>query len=282
MGLFDNLFGKKPCVLCGAEVGAMHRDKIKNKEYVCNECARKCSQFVRLSEMDKETVQEHISFMEKREKIYEQYLAQKGSYPSALHHFGIVVNDEIGMLAIRDKPNSKKKVYHEVIRYDEIESYESYKETTTTDGKEVFKESGVKLKLVSSRSSTTSTANEQRGLRVHPYVTHEIKLCFNKNEKDAGDGLGIIQHLDQIFGVRDNEHGFLGLGMSKAEKRDLQAKTDMAKLMGGVLKSAVKGESGEGLQEQFAQAQQSADDAMTGGLAVYSRRADEAENSVAG
>ena len=36
------------------------------------------------------------------------------------------------------------------------------------------------------------------------------------------------------------------------------------------------------IEGTFAQAQQSADDAMTGGLAVYSRRADDAENSVAG
>ena len=70
--------------------------------------------------------------------------------------------------------------------------------------------------------------------------------------------------------------------MTTAEKRNLKAKADVAKFMGSAVKAAIKGESGEGLQEQFSQAQQSADDAMTGGLAVYSRRADDAENSVAG
>lgn len=283
MGLFDNLFGKKPCVLCGAEVGAMHRDKIKNKEYVCNECAKKCSQYVRLSEMDKDTVQEHIAFMEKRERIYQQFLSNITAYPSTVKEFGLKFSDDIGMLGIVDRKNHKSKVNHEVIRYDEIASYEYYKEMNKPSqegGQETFKEDGVILRFLDPRKADIHS--EKSGIRVHPYLLKEIKLCFRTSEKETDYTENAIQHLDHIFGVHDSEHGLFSIGMTTAEKRDLKAKADVAKFMGSAVKAAIKGESGEGLQEQFAQAQQSADDAMTGGLAVYSRRADDAENSVAG
>ena len=41
MGLgdfFKNIFGKKNCALCGKECGMMHRSKIKNKEFLCDDC----------------------------------------------------------------------------------------------------------------------------------------------------------------------------------------------------------------------------------------------------
>lgn len=51
MGLgdfFKKTFGKQACTLCGNECGVMHRTKIKGGEFVCNDCKRKCSMFVRL------------------------------------------------------------------------------------------------------------------------------------------------------------------------------------------------------------------------------------------
>ena len=56
----------------------------------------------------------------------------------------------------------------------------------------------------------------------------------------------------------------------------------MAKLMGGAIKAAVNGETepSDQLQEQMAQAQESAAAAETGGLSVYSAKADAAEQQV--
>ena len=54
MGFFSNLFGEQTCCICGSECGPMSRTKIKNKEFVCDMCARNGSLYARLSEMDKE------------------------------------------------------------------------------------------------------------------------------------------------------------------------------------------------------------------------------------
>ena len=282
MGLFDKLFGKKTCALCGAECGVMHRDKIKNKEYVCSDCARKCSAFVRLSEMDKDTIREHIDFMAKREKIRQQCFNKTSLYPSTVKEFALEFCDDAGMLSIFDRKNVKNKVNREVIRYDEIASYEYYKETDkpSDGGAETFKEDGVILRLV--QPVGYGDAQAKKGLRAHPYIKREIKLCFRKSEKDTNYADNAIQHLDYIFGVHDSERGLFSFGLSKAEKRDLQAKTDMAKAMGSVIKAAVSGNADPNdpaLKEQLEKAQESISDAQSGGLAEYSRRADEAENS---
>ena len=282
MGLFDNLFGKKTCVLCGNECGTMHRSKIKDKEYICDDCGSKTSEFVRLSEMDKQTVTEHIQFMQHRNDVYENVLKGKNSidYPTKITVDGITCYDDFGMLVIKHYKKSDR-LFTEVIRYDEIDSYDYYNETTTTDGKETFKEAGVKIKLASAKNkSSVGDTFEKRGLMTHPYINREIKLCFTKSQSDVQKCLGFCEHMDRIFGVKDDRRSLLGFGMSKNEKRDLKAMTDMANLMGGAIKAAAKGESGEELKDQFLQAQNSTADAATAGLAEYSRRADEAENSV--
>lgn len=282
MGLFDKLFGKEKCVLCGAEVGAMHRDKIKDKQYICNECAKKCSAYVRLSEMDKPAIEEHINFMANREKIYQNSFTGTTLYPSTVKHYAIKFSKDAGMLAVIDQKNNKGKINHEVIRYDEIASYEYYKEMnrpTQQGGQETFKEDGVILHLVQPFGYNSDM--EQKGLRVHPYIKQDIKLCFRTSEKETDYAKNALQHLDGIFGVHSHDHALFG-GMTTAAKRDLKAKVDMAKLMGGAVKAAVKGESGEGLQDKFVAAQNSAADALSDGLAVYSRRADEAEAKVNG
>ncbi|MDO4864808.1 MAG: hypothetical protein Q4A05_11630, partial [Ruminococcus sp.] len=203
---------------------------------------------------------------------------------SSLTHYAVVLCDNIGMLGIRDKFNSKNKINHEVIRYDEIASYEYYKEMnkpTQEGGKETFKEDGVILHLIQPFGVNDDMV--KKGLRVHPYIKQDIKLCFRTRENGANYADNVIQHLDGVFGK--NSHSKPLFGMSVADKRELQANVDMAKLMGGMIKSAVKGEADPNdpdLQTKFAKAQESADDAKTGGMAIYSRRADEAENSVTG
>ena len=83
--------------------------------------------------------------------------------------------------------------------------------------------------------------------------------------------------LDHIFGVHDNETSMFGHRMSKAEERELKGQMGMIGAMGAVASAAMKGGQ---LSEQekacFVENINLANDAQTGGMAVYSRRADEA------
>lgn len=124
----------------------MHRTKIRGDEYVCNDCKRKCSKFVRLSELTKDRVSEHIEYMRRQEKLYQECFAnaKRDTYPSAFRKQAISFADEVGMFEIMDRDTSQKKEYHELFRYDQVLSYEKYVDTekNTEVGKpEIFKES---------------------------------------------------------------------------------------------------------------------------------------------
>jgi len=287
MGFFSNLFGKQTCCLCGAECGAMSREKIKNKEYVCNECKKKCSSFVRISEMDKETVQEHIAFMEKREKIYQEILVNSKvqRFENKKKDKGFYFYDEHGFVVIENKKAGVTKLNHEVIRYDEIDSYELYTEMNepTEAGKpKTFKEDGVLIRLVNTKPGVQlSTDTKNKGAHAYPYNTRDIKICMRTSEKDTQYADNVISHLNYVFGVYDNQTALFSFGMNKQQKRELQAQVDMAKLMGSAIKSAVSGEEDtEKLQEQMEQAQASTAAAETSGLSAYSAKADAAEAQV--
>ena len=281
MGFFSNLFGKKTCCLCGSECGAMSREKIKNKEYVCNVCIRKCSQFARVSEMDKAKVQEHIEFMNKRERLLNEVLKDSGkvqTYPSSVNEFGIRFFDNCGFFTIIDNKNHKNKENHEVIRYDEVLKYEYYIEKNQPSeqgGAETFKEDGVKITLLEERKFNDDT--KKKGLHPHPYINREIKLPFRKKEKETNYADNCVQHFDFIFGVHSNQTALFG-GPSVAAKRDFAAMKEMGKLMGDVVKAAASGDDAnpEDLKDQMQAAQDAIAESNSMGLSRYSKAADEA------
>lgn len=291
MGFFSDLFGKKNCCLCNQEVGATKRTKIRNKEtkeYVCYLCARKCSQFVRLSELTKDEVIAHMKFMETREKIFNEVLTPMNGklYSAGGREMGIRFFDDAGMLVISDPQNHSHKEVHEVIRYDEVASYEYYKEENPgqNGGKPTFKEDGVKLRICYQQGVQVPDFSGKKaagGTRPHPYIKQEIKLPFRKSEKATNYADNTIQHFDFIFGVHDDEHGLFG-GMSKAEKANLKAGAESLKLAGSLLKSAVKGELDPNnidpeLQAKAEEAAKLNEDAKMGSIAKYMRAADEIE-----
>lgn len=284
MGFFSNIFSKQTCVFCGKECGVLGRTKIKGDVFVCNDCADKCSRFVRLSELTQDEVREHMEYMANMKRLYdevfrnEQY--KKLSYPSTVstNDMGIVMCHDLGMLYILDRSAGAREM-PELIRYDQIASYEEYmiEEPAEEKGKEpVFDSGGIKLKLVQPRGITEQ--EELKGMRPHPYIKMEIDVCFSKKDKrTAAYAHNVKQQLDNIFGVRDNEKAMFG-GWSTAEKRDFQGTVGMLKAMGTITKAAVKGEQ-ELSEEQKAKLKENfnaVNDAQTGGLSVYSRRADEA------
>lgn len=286
MGFFSNIFGKKTCTLCGSECGVMHRSKIKGGEFVCNMCARKCSRFVRLSEMTKEEIEGHIEYMKRQEKLYNEAFvdAKRETYPTAVTKQGISFADEIGMFEIMDRNNSDHKENHELFRYDQVLGYERYveKDPPAEPGKpEIFKEAGVKIRLAGAADHIeTDQQLVNKGIRPHPYVKREIKVVFSTSEKDTDYTDNAIGHFDYIFGVHDDEHGLFSFGMNKKEKRDLMAGVAAVKTAMAAAKVAKEGEDSL-TDEKKAEIQENLNkisDAQTGGLAEYTRRADAAED----
>ena len=95
MGLgdfFKNIFGKKNCALCGKECGMMHRTKIKNKEFLCDDCGNLCSKYIRLSELTLDEVKGHIEYMKRQNRLFEEVYSKAGNkeaYPSSLKEMAL-------------------------------------------------------------------------------------------------------------------------------------------------------------------------------------------------
>lgn len=285
MGFFQNLFGKQNCTLCTAECGPMHRTKIQNKEFVCSDCVRNCSKYVQLYKMDKATIEEHIEYMKKQNKLFTDVFAIAKSTKHG-DYGNITFADELGMFTINEMRDPANKNYKEVFRYDQVESYEPYQEmdTNVDAGKDPkVKEVGIKIKLVSPQPDTLSMpmANDNRkGLRVHPYIEDEIKVVLASSEREMefveSSVRGIVMTFDRIFGREPR--ALFSFGPSKEEKRQVAAGVAAVKGMGAMLKAVKEGQDLKTVAEQ--QVGELADrlnDLDTGGLAEYTRRADEAE-----
>ena len=291
MGLgdfFKNIFGKKTCAFCGGECGMMSRTKIKGDEYICSKCDDMCSNFIRKSRFTKPELEGHMEYMKRSDRIYKEVIlpnVQKHEcYPSATSRQGIEFFDDFGMFRIIDGSKDNKEQYpKELFRYDQVASYEPYYEEAEPEeaGKpKVFHEGGIIIRLVGALDDTTKM---QKGLRAHPYITEEIKVCFATNDREKENYLkyaeNAIHHFDYIFGVESK--GLFSFGMSKQEKRDLKAAVAFTKTAFDAVKVAKNG--GEITDEKKAEIMENMnaiDDAQTGGLAVYTRAADAAEAKI--
>ena len=293
MGLgdfFKNIFGKKTCAFCGGECGMMSRTKIKGDEYICSKCDDMCSNFIRKSRFTKPELEGHIEYMKRSDRIYKEVIlpnVQKHEcYPSATQRQGIEFFDDFGMFRIMDGSRDHKENYpKELFRYDQVASYEPYYEEAEPEeaGKpKVFHEGGIIIRLVGALDDTTKM---QKGLRAHPYITEEIKVCFATNDREKENYLkyaeNAIWHFNKIFGVHDDEHALFSFGMSTKEKRDLKAAVAFTKTAFDAVKVAKNG--GEITDEKKAEIMENMnaiDDAQTGGLAAYTRAADSAEAKI--
>lgn len=284
-GFFKKTFGKQTCAFCGAEVGMMSRTKIKNDEFICNKCAHACSRHVRLGRFMKEELDGHIEYMKRQDRLYHEVLkdVQPLLIPSAVSDEAIAFYDDYGMFRIMDRDTDKQEGRTmELFRYDQVASYETYwEESEPTDkGKEKeFKEYGVKIILVSTMDNQSTL---RPGTMAHPYIQDPIKVCLSKKKPTANYADNIVFHFDTIFGVRDDEKGLFSFGPTKAQKREGEA----YKAMGSAFMAAIKvAKDGEGAltEEKVAELKQGMnkiDDAQTGGLAEYTRRANAAEERI--
>ena len=291
MGLgdfFKDKFGKKACVLCGNECGMMSRTKLRSGDYLCDDCGNKCSRYVRLSEFTLDEVKGHIEYMNRQDRLFEEVYSKeikKQTIPSTIKEEGIEFCDALGMFRIVRKDRSGRGKMHELFRYDQVAGYEEYSEETqpSEPGKEPeFKECGFKIKLLGGNMSRIDM-DDKKGLRPHPYIKRELKICFGKNDRSDLKYAGYAKDkFDAIFGLHDNESGLFSFGRTKAEKREDAATIGMAAAFTMAIKGAKNGAESitEEEKAKLKEHMNAIDDAATGGLAVYTRRADEAEAKI--
>ena len=291
MGLgdfFKDKFGKKVCVLCGNECGMMSRTKLRSGDYLCDDCGNKCSRYVRLSEFTLDEVKGHIEYMKRQDRLFEEVYSKeikKQTIPSTIKEEGIEFCDALGMFRIVRKDRSGRGKMHELFRYDQVAGYEEYSEETqpSEPGKEPeFKECGFKIKLLGGNMSRIDM-DDRKGLRPHPYIKRELKICFGKNDRSDLKYAGYAKDkFDAIFGLHDNESGLFSFGRTKAEKREDAATIGMAAAFTMAIKGAKNGAESITEEEKamLKEHMNAIDNAATGGLAVYTRRADEAEAKI--
>ena len=278
---FKKRFGKQTCAFCGQEVGMLKRDKIKNDAFICSDCKRTCSRYVQVYRYTKDELLGHMEYMKRQDKLVASMEILKPLRVPSAGRQGFIFYDEAGMFRIYDQDKDDRYAL-EMIRYDQVASYEPYLEEAEPDepGKEkVFGECGVKLTLVGGMDDLSKMP---KGLRAHPYITQEITVKVNDRDKHIGelDVNQIISHFNTIFGVNDNTKGLFSFGPTTQQKREREA----MKAMGGMFKEAIKaaktGEVSEDAAAKVADAMNKVDDAATSGLAKYSRLADEAEAKI--
>ncbi len=289
MGLLD-MFKKKNCAFCGGECGVMSRTKIKGDEYICSTCDDKCSIHIRKGRFTKDELLGHMEYMKRSDRIFKEVIGgfEKGQcipYPNNRQTFQFF--DEHGMFIIRDGSRDRNENYPiELFRYDQVASYEPYfedREASEPGKPREFVEGGIKLTFVGGLDVPDEI---RKGAMGHPYITEPIKVCMAKNERERQENLkyvdNIMAHFDNIFGVHDDRKALFQLGMSTAEKRELQAGVAFVKTFADAVKVAKNGEDSltEEKKAEIQQNMNTINDAQTGGLSVYTRRADEAEAKI--
>lgn len=285
MGFMDWLkgtFGKQTCAFCGNQVGMLKRTKIKNKEFICNDCSYGCSRYIQKYRYTKDELLGHMEYMKRQDALY-QKIGEKFTVavPSATNKQSVEFYDDYGMFRIRDR-DVNDRYLKEFFRYDQVAKYEPYLEEGEPDepGKpKVFGECGVDITLVGAADDQDEL---RKGLRAHPYVAETIRVCVNNRDKHIGEleVNQIICHFDAIFGVHDNTKGLFSFGPTTQQKREGEALKAMGSMFGAAIKAARTGEVPEDAAEKAAEAMKKVDDAATGGLAKYTRLADEAEASI--
>ncbi len=209
MGLFGNIFSKQTCGVCGKEVGALSRQKLKDGNYVCRDCMKNASAFFRVGYHDLDTTKKHLEYMEKANELYEKEFAnlEKDQVDYCSHHgshkIGFV--DSIGMFAVLT-PETKKRGKKELFRYDQIDSFGPYTDMNAmnrSEGEKAIKEYGVLIRMRCKEDFAKVKASEAEKEMMHPYVI-DIKIPIQYNVDRPSGGDRIFAHLNTIFGGERN------------------------------------------------------------------------------
>ena len=277
---FKRTFGKQACSFCGAEVGMLKRSKIKNGDFICNDCGYGCSVYIQKYRYTKDELLGHMEYMKRQQRLYSDVVGKPSMVVSGSGaRQAIEFYDDHGMFHIRDYTRSDHYT-KELIRYDQVAKYEPFcdeSEPSEPGKPKVFDQCGVRITLVGAQDDQTITP--RMGLRPHPYIEEELEVVINRNDKNVGmmDVEQIVRHFDSIFGVHDDKKGLLYFGPTKQQRREGEAVKAMTGVFAAAVKAAKEGQVSEDVQQQVQDAMKKVEDAGTSGLAEYSRRADAAE-----
>ena len=93
MGFFSNLFAKQNCAVCGKECGTMHRSKLRDGQFLCDDCGNKCSKYIRLSELTLDEAKEHMEYMARMKRVFDEVFNKTefrvNAYPSTPTQMGL-------------------------------------------------------------------------------------------------------------------------------------------------------------------------------------------------
>lgn len=92
MGFFSNLFAKQNCAVCGKECGTLHRSKLRDGQFLCDDCGNKCSKYIRLSELTLDEAKEHMEYMARMKRVFDEVFDKTefrvNAYPSTPTQMG--------------------------------------------------------------------------------------------------------------------------------------------------------------------------------------------------
>lgn len=209
MGLFGNLFSKQACAICGKEVGALSRTKLKDGNYICGDCRKNASRLFRLGYHDLEATKKHLAYMEKANELYEKEFApliDKDEVDYCHHHgsYKIGFADSIGMFEYIS-PEMNKSNKKELFRYDQIDSFGPYYDLNSGsgEGQKKYKEYGVLIKMRCAEDFAKMNASDAEKADMHPYAL-EIKIPIQHNVDTPSGGDRIYGHLAAIFGTNNS------------------------------------------------------------------------------
>ena len=210
MGIFGKLFSKQTCAICGKEVGALSRTKLKDGNYICSDCRKNASRLFRLGYHDLEATKKHLEYMEKANELYEKEFApliDKDEVDYCHHHGSHKIGfaDSIGMFEIIS-PEMKKSSKKELFRYDQIDSFGPYYNVNSSsgEGQKKYSEYGVLIKMRCAEDFAQMKASEKEKALMHPYAI-ELKIPIQHNVDNPSGGDRIFSHLATIFGGKDSD-----------------------------------------------------------------------------
>lgn len=282
MSFFSNLFGKQKCSFCGNEVSVLKRDSLINKEgYICKECLRKCSCLIKPGKFTKEELDNHIKYMEKQNELFEKAFEPAEKTRFMCVETGIEFADSLAMFTYISR-ESKKKIYKELFRYDQIKDYEPYMiNNTAQDGKK-YKEVGVKIKLNCYFDPSDKQFENNRSY--HPYV-YELIIPRHKNVDEFSND-PMLNYLDKLFGRYEDTSlvGSIKSSLAGTNKKRQQTKVAVEgiKTLGSLAKTKItnKEEDKEKLENNLDKFKNDSMNLISGNRSTYTKIANEVEDKI--
>ncbi len=276
------LFSKEECDFCGEKAGMLGRKKLKDGEYICKDCEKKCSIYFEPGKFDKAEVDQHMEYMKKQDALYNtQYATLPDDAKWAFKQLfgGIVFADSIAMFEVID-PETKKRECKELFRYDQIANYERYAEENNSGEGDKYSEVGVEITMRCSQGMSGVGMSDIETARAHPYLESVRILCAKDEDNMYSSTKGLMDKLNAIF-LRESDDKSMaeslkdGLFGSKKEQRDIAQGADLLKSFGKFAKAKMEG-SDAGIDDLKESLASTANNAF-GNQAVHKELADAAE-----